>query len=235
VRPHQVLIVGSSDVAAALESISVTLGWVPVVVTSRDDVASRLPAAAGAASRPGPARGATLDVPRYSQMTHSGHYPRWGGGGQAWCSPTATSMVLGYYGALPRPKAYAWVGKGHPQPWVDHAARMTFDHAYDGTGNWPFNTAYAAPRAGKGFVTRLRSLREAEAFIKAGIPLVASISWRRGELDNAPISASNGHLLVISGFTRSGDVVVNDPAAHTRRDSGRTVYHVEQVKNRAAA
>ena len=136
-------------------------------------------------------------------MTHTGHYPRWGGGGQAWCSPTSTSMVLAYYDALPGPKPYAWVGRRHPAPWVDHAARMTYDYDYDGAGNWPFNTAYAARLAGKAFVTRLRSLREAERFIVAGIPVVASISFGRGELDGAPISATNGHLLVIVGFTRT--------------------------------
>ena len=59
-------------------------------------VASRLPAGAGATSKPGAAAGTTLAVPRYSQMTHTGHYQRWGGGGQAWCSPTSTSMVLAY-------------------------------------------------------------------------------------------------------------------------------------------
>ncbi|MQA61502.1 MAG: hypothetical protein GEU86_08395 [Actinophytocola sp.] len=45
VRPHQILIVGSGDVAAALESISVTLGWDPAVVTTHDETTSRLPEA----------------------------------------------------------------------------------------------------------------------------------------------------------------------------------------------
>ena len=48
-----------------------------------------------------------LDVPRYSQMSHVGHSPEYGGGGEAWCSPTSTSMVLGYYDALPAPATYA--------------------------------------------------------------------------------------------------------------------------------
>ncbi len=126
-------------------------------------------------------------------------------------------MVLGYYDALPKPKSYSWVPKGYPDPWVAYAARMTFDHTYDGTGNWPFNTAYAAPRVGKAFVTRLRSLREAERFVAAGIPLVASISFGSGELTGAPISSTAGHLLVIVGFTDDGDVVVNDPAGRTER------------------
>ena len=52
-------------------------------------------------SRPGVARGIVLDVPRYSQMVHPGEYPRYGGGGEAWCSPTSTTMVLAYYRRLP--------------------------------------------------------------------------------------------------------------------------------------
>lgn len=206
-------------VALARRSADAASPWVDTVGA----VASRLPATSDVAtSAPGVAGGLVLDVPRYSQMTHRGHYPAWGGGGEAWCSPTATSMVLGYYGALPPAPAYAWVPKGHVDPWVDHAARQTFDHGYDGTGNWPFNTAYAATRAGNGFVTRLRSLREAELFIKAGLPLVASVSFGPGDLDGAPISSTNGHLLVIAGFTSSGDVVVNDPAARTRTKVRRT-------------
>lgn len=190
---------------------------------------SRLPATAGATSRPGSAAGTVLGVPRYSQMIHRGHYPAWGNGGEAWCSPTSTSMVLGYYKSLPKPRAYRWVPKGHTNPWVDHAARMTYDHAYDGTGNWPFNTAYAAPRAGKAFVTRLRSLRDAERFIVAGIPLVVSIAFDRGQLDGAPISSSGGHLLVIRGFNKAGNVVVNDPAAAKNKGVRRT-YRRDQLE-----
>jgi hypothetical protein len=99
---------------------------------------------------------------------------------------------------------------------------MTFDRGYDGTGNWPFNTAYAAKRTGHAFVTRFRSLRGVERFVKAGIPVVTSITFGAGELGGAPISASNGHLVVVVGFTRSGDVVVNDPAARDRAGVRRT-------------
>ena len=188
-------------------------------------MASRLPSGAPATSRPGRVRGVTLDVPRFSQMIHRGHYPQWGNGGEAWCSPTATSMVLGYYDALPGRRATAWIPAGHPDPVVDHAARRTFDHAYQGTGNWPFNTAYAAtrmPRGSTSFVTRLRDARQAEKFIAAGIPLITSISFGAGELSGAPISASNGHLLVVVGFDRDGDVVVNDPAASSASGVRRT-------------
>ncbi|MDP3893179.1 C39 family peptidase [Nocardioides sp.] len=196
--------------------------------------ASALPSVSSVpTSAPGPGRGITLNVPSYSQMIHRGHSPQYGSGGQAWCSPTSTSMVLGYYGRLPKPKQYAWVGAGHADPWVDHAARMTYDHAYRGAGNWPFNTAYAGNQlgaTGTAFVTRLRNLREAEDFIAAGIPLVVSISFGSGQLTGAPISATAGHLLVIVGFTASGDVVVNDPAASTNTGVRRT-YKRGQFEN----
>ena len=194
-------------------------------------MASQLPSVSSVpTSAPGVARGVVLDVPAYSQMTHRGHYPGFGNGGEAWCSPTSASMVLGYYGALPAAKAWSWVPAGHGDPWVDHAARMTYDYAYRGTGNWPFNTAYAATRVDRAFVTRLRSLREAEHFIKAGIPQVASIAFGRGALAGAPISSSAGHLLVIVGFTADGDVVVNDPAAPTNATVRRT-YDRGQFEN----
>jgi hypothetical protein len=180
---------------------------------------SKLPRVAGVpTSRTTITQRVVLDVPRYSQMVHRGEYPRYGGGGEAWCSPTSTSMVLGYYDRLPSPRSYGWVNPSYADRFVDHAARMTYDYRYQGTGNWPFNTAYAAARTGHAFVTRLRSLREAERFVKAGIPVVASIAFGSGKLTGSPLHASNGHLVVIVGFTADGDPVVNDPAA--RQASG---------------
>jgi hypothetical protein len=186
-------------------------------------MASRLPGGNPPTTRTTMRGQRDITVPRRSQMIHRGHYPQWGGGGEAWCSPTSTTMVLGHWGRGPRPRAYRWVGRGHRNPAVDYAARSTFDYGYDGAGNWAFNVAYANRYRTSSFVTRLRSLREAERFIRRGIPLVASINFGPGELDGAPISSTAGHLLVIRGFTANGRVIVNDPAA--RRNSGvRRVY-----------
>ncbi|HSS68301.1 MAG TPA: C39 family peptidase [Nocardioidaceae bacterium] len=185
-------------------------------------MASRVPDRSGAVSRPGSTAGTALAVPRFSQEIHQGEYPQWNGGGEAWCSPTSTSMVLAYWNRGPKPRQYAWVDHRYRQPWVDYAARYTYASGYDGTGMWPFNTAYASRFGLDAFVTRLRSLREAELFISAGIPLVASIAFGKGELDGAPIDSTNGHLLVIRGFTARGDVRVNDPAAPSAKTVART-------------
>ena len=69
-------------------------------VRSLQAVASR-PVDRPPGDEPAAAARQTLNVPRYSQMTHRGQYPQYGGGGQAWCSPTSLSMILGYYRALP--------------------------------------------------------------------------------------------------------------------------------------
>lgn len=198
----------------------------PVSVERIGGVASAV-APPGATSRPGPGAGTVLPVPTYSQMVHEGHYPQWGGGGEAWCSAASTAMVLGYHGVLPAP---AGITPGHVDAVVDHTAKMVYDHGYDGTGNWAFNTAYAATLVdGDSYVTRLRDLREAEDHITAGVPLIVSIAFGRNQLTGSPISASNGHLLVVVGFEKDGDVVVNDPAGATN-GAVRRVYDRAQFE-----
>ncbi|MEV7329652.1 C39 family peptidase [Micromonospora sp. NPDC093244] len=173
--------------------------------------------------------GVELPVPRYSQNVHAGHYPEYDGGGEAWCSPTSTEMVVEYWGRGPSPADTSWVDPTYPDPTVNHAARMTYDYEYDGAGNWPFNTAYAASFPGlEGRVTRLHSLDEVERFIAAGIPVVTSQSFLASELDGANYGTS-GHLFVVVGFTADGDVIVNDPASSSN-DVVRNVYKRAQFE-----
>ncbi|SCE67291.1 Peptidase_C39 like family protein [Micromonospora purpureochromogenes] len=177
----------------------------------------------------GIAWGTELAVPRYSQNIHSGHYPEYDGGGEAWCSPTSTEMVVEYWGRRPSAADTSWVDPTYPDPTVNHAARMTYDYQYDGAGNWPFNTAYAATFAGlEGRVTRLHSLDELERFIAAGIPVVTSQSFLASELDGAGYGTS-GHLMVVVGFTADGDVIANDPASSSN-EAVRNVYQREQFE-----
>ena len=74
-------------------------------------------------------------------------------------------------------------------------------------------------------MTRLRSLVEAEHLVAAGIPVVASVAFKEDELTGAGYD-TNGHLLTVTGFTATGDVVCNDPASHelASNDEVRVVY-----------
>lgn len=157
--------------------------------------------------RGGAAWGRELQVPRKSQLAHAEH------GGRAWCSPTSTAMVLGFWGKGPGRRELEWVPQGDPDPAVDHAARHTYDRAYAGTGNWAFNTAYAGRFGLDAHVTRLRSLAEAERWIADGVPVVTSLAFTKRELGYA----SEGHLMVVVGFTADGDVIANDPAVRSVR------------------
>jgi hypothetical protein len=152
-----------------------------------------------------------LNVPRYSQEIHHNEYPQFDGGGEAWCSPTSTAMVVAYWQRSPAGNELA--GIPYADPWVDFTARNVFDYHYQGAGNWPFNTAYAASRGLVADVTQLHNLAQAEPFIKAGIPLVASIAFNSNKLTDADIKSTNGHLVVIVGFMGDGRVIVNDPAS----------------------
>ncbi|MFG1736630.1 peptidase C39 family protein [Micromonospora chalcea] len=171
---------------------------------------------------PGGARGRVLDVPRYAQRLHATGETRWGGGGDSWCSPTCVSMVLDFWGAGPTPDRYAWVTPPGPRPRVVHAARHCYDHAYAGAGNWPFNTAYAATHGVDAFVTRLRSLAEAELFVAAGIPLIVSAAFTAGQVPGLDYD-TRGHLVVLAGFTADDDPVLNDPYAPDDERVRRTV------------
>jgi glycerophosphoryl diester phosphodiesterase len=129
-------------------------------------------------------------------------------GASGWCSPTSTDMVL----AL-------WSERLHrseldmPVPIVAHAI---YDKVYAGTGNWPFNTAFAGSFPGiRAYVTRLSDIRELEDWVAVGIPPIVSVSYDL--LKGKAKDEDPGHLMVCDGFTKDGDIVLNDPAHHPER------------------
>lgn len=196
-------------------------------VSSLGAVAATFSTRAMATSKTTMTAGVELAVPRYSQMIHRGQYPQYAGGGASWCSPTSTMMVLRYFKSGPTPAAYPW--SKYADSFVVHAARFAYDYRYKAAGNWPFNTAYAGLYGLDSFVTRLNDLRDAESFIKRGIPVVAAVKYAKGALAGAPVATSAGHLLVIVGFAEDGRVIANDPAAASN-SSVRRVYNRAQFE-----
>jgi hypothetical protein len=180
------------------------------------------------ASTPGLAR--ELIVPRYSQEIHKGQYPEYDNGGEAWCSPTSSQMIIEYWGRRLTAAQLAWVDPTYADPQVCHAARFTYDYQYAGCGNWPFNAAYAATFTGlQGVVTRLGSLTDLETLIAAGIPAITSQSFLKEELTGAGYGTS-GHLMTVIGFTTDGDVIANDPASPSD-EAVRRVYKRREWEN----
>jgi hypothetical protein len=161
------------------------------------------------------APGRVLDVPERVQSGYDGP------GG--WCSAASLSMVLAYWSAvLHRPEL------DRPVPEV---AVGVNDPVYGGTGNWPFNTAYAGAFPGmRAYVTRMDGVAELEQWIAAGVPVVLSVSsYLTSDRHDGP---DNGHLIVCVGFTATGDVVANDPGVSLRRgEHVRRVYPRERVIN----
>ncbi|MEU1705588.1 peptidase C39 family protein [Streptomyces sp. NPDC005706] len=177
-----------------------------------------------------PALSGELAVPRYSQEIHKGQYPEYDSGGEAWCSPTSSQMIIEYWGGRLTPEQLSWVDPSYADPQVDHAARYTYDNQYEGCGNWPFNAAYAATFDGiQGVVTRLASLSDLETLVAAGIPAITSQSFLKTELTGAGYGTS-GHLMTVVGFTADGDVIANDPASPSD-EAVRRVYLRREFEN----
>src|SRR6266850_2568513 len=106
--------------------------------------------------------GKTIEVPERSQMA----YPN----GNVLCSPTTVSMLMTY-----------WSKEGN-RPELDRdvpeVAKAVYDANWHGTGNWPFNTAYAGSYPGmRAYVTRLSDVSELEDWIAKGIPVALSVCY----------------------------------------------------------
>lgn len=132
-----------------------------------------------------------LPVPEYGQYDPA--HPAESG----WCAPASIAMLLG-----------AWVA---PRD-VAGIAAAVHDDAYRGAGNWTFDVALPGSLGYVGAVAYLRGCGTLEGFIAAGLPLAVSLAWDPDELPGAPLPRSTGHVLVVRGFDRLGDVIVNDPA-----------------------
>lgn len=120
------------------------------------------------------------------------------------CSPTSVSMVMEYSGVN--------------LPTLENANAI-FDSDYNLFGNWNRAVARAGELGLDAWITRFRNWDQVKATIAQGQPIVASIRFEKGEMPNNPLYQDTpGHLIVIRGLTKEGDVIVNDPARKEPRD-----------------
>ena len=117
------------------------------------------------------------------------------------CSPTSVSMVLQYWGVN--------------RPTMENCLAIWDDHD-DLFGNWANATQRCAELGMDAWLQRFRNWEQVKALIARGQPIVASIRYEKGTFDESDRLAqreTDGHLLVIRGFTPDGNVIVNDPAS----------------------
>lgn len=158
---------------------------------------SALPFSPAALDR-GPYRGSfALKVRPVSQMRLP--HPRC----KDMCSPVSASMALSAIGLPTEPLRQAAAGK---------------DAAADIYGNWTLNARAAALRGAAAWYTRFNTFAEAEAVLRRGLPLAASLTFGPGELRGSPLEkGTRGHFVLIKGFDARGNVVCNEPAVKKGR------------------
>jgi len=124
------------------------------------------------------------------------------------CSPTSLTMALNYFG-----KKIA----------LQDAIKGVYDEGAKIYGTWPLNTAYAGETGLKCCVVRCASLAQAEGEIYQARPLIISVAFKNGELKNAPVKETDGHLIILTGLDGNGNFIALDPAAKTAK-TARRIY-----------
>jgi len=131
------------------------------------------------------------------------------------CSPTSLAMVMRF--------------RGVDAPTMAVAERA-FDPVHEIYGNWPRNVQAAYSFGVRGYLTFFSDWAAVEQTVAEGTPIIVSIAAKAGQLKGAPYAATAGHLLVLVGFDREGNCVVNDPAA-PERASVRRVYDRAELQS----
>lgn len=129
------------------------------------------------------------------------------------CGPTSLSMALEYFG-FKMPTAVV--------------AEQAYDTENGIYGNWPFLAQTAAKQGLKSYVTRYKNFESLRKDLADGHPVILSVGWKEGELRNAPIPSTPGHLILCVGMTAEGHLLCNDPAGSSD-DWNHAVYHRDDM------
>lgn len=117
------------------------------------------------------------------------------------CSPTSTSMVM------------QWAGVDRP---TQTNALAIWDDDYAIFGNWNRAVQYAASMGLEARLERFTTIHQVHTRLAQGQPIIASINFEPGTFPSNVMNSTDGHLIVIRGYTESGDLIVNDPASKDR-------------------
>jgi hypothetical protein len=125
------------------------------------------------------------------------------------CGPTSLTMVMNYYGIPVR---------------VKQIGNQVYDPVADTYGNWAFLAATAGSYGFYAWVQRFTTWKDIRKLVESRSPVIISIAYPKGTFSHAPEHSSDGHLLVVRGFTKQGDVVCNDPGTAYRKKGDGFIY-----------
>jgi hypothetical protein len=110
---------------------------------------------------------------------------------------------------------------------LEELAASMLQPSVDLYGVWPAAIQAAARHGIAGYLLRFPDWETATWCLRQGLPIIASVRYRAGELTGAAVAETPGHLLVLTGWDDDA-VLVNDPAASLARDVPRR-YPLEEI------
>ncbi len=130
------------------------------------------------------------------------------------CCPTCIAMVLESLGV--------------DCPTLD-ICDLAYCERYEIYGIWPRASQVAFESGVKSWIRRFRTMDQVAETLRSGRPIIASIRVKPGDLRGARYPDSSGHLIVITGLTTDGKVIVNDP--YSAGPEGHEIqYFVEDIE-----
>lgn len=150
--------------------------------------------------------GVDLDVPFKSQTWEdkdiAGHI----------CSPISIAMIMAYYSVNVTSKALS---------------AKVYDARNDMYGIWWRAIQVASVYGFDGYVRYFRSYDDVGEYLLRGIPVAACVCFEENELTGAATQASEGHVVVLSGFDPNGNPICRD-GAWSNANEGIVVYGREE-------
>lgn len=127
------------------------------------------------------------------------------------CSPTALTMCLSAIVDNP--------------PWQEITGKC-LDPVTRAYGSWPVAVRTANDYGVHGAVELLFDWYSVHDTLASGVPIVCSINFKEGELEDAPLQQTSGHLVLLYGYDKK-HVWVLDPAGNTKNEVPKR-YDLEQ-------
>ncbi len=119
------------------------------------------------------------------------------------CSVVSTATVMDYYGVDIK---------------TAELAKIAYDKRYKMYGMW-WRAVQSAHQYGfEGYVRHFRSFEDVKEYIDKKMPVIACISVNKNDISDDPNYETDGHVIVIMGFDKNGDILCADGGFRKEED-----------------